>query len=169
MCVNLMNMFGSGQQLGANLQATATILGGVTDVMSGVSRSRTQQTLAESDALAEEALGRIKARKIRRAAERDIGGSRADAAAAGVSLDSSSVLAAEGQIVRGSEEDALSAILTGNNRGAAARTTASLYGAQELGILSAGLDRVAMGVGGWRRRAQPDPLDGFFRTGRSGD
>lgn len=169
MCVNLLTMFGTGAQAGVNLQTFAGVLSGVSNIMAGVSRANMQSGFAQVDAASEEALGQAKARRIRQAASREAGTSRAQATAAGVALDSGSVLDAERQIVRGSEEDAMSAILTGKNRADALRLSGELYAAEGKAALWQGIGQAAFAVSGWRRTAQTDPLAGFFKYGRSGD
>lgn len=169
MCVSLFSAFGTGAQAGVNLQTFAGVMSGVSNILSGVSRSNIQAGFSEADALSEERLGQDKARVIRKVAARETGTSRAQAAAAGVTLDSGSVLEAERQIVRGSEEDALSAILTGQNRAASLRLSGDMYRADAKSSLWQGVGQAAFAVSGWRRVAAPDPLNNFFRYGSSGD
>lgn len=118
---------------GLTRQAAAQGVGALASLASGVVQSRA----ARNDADAAGAEGRARARRIRTAGAVEMGRARGDAVGAGVSLNSGSVLQAERQITQNVEQDALSAIATGDSRARAARAQgqqAMLNGA--LGALS---------------------------------
>lgn len=147
---------------GLQMQAAGSGLAALGSLASGVMQSRA----ARADAAAASAEGQTRARRIRTAGQVEAGRARVDAVGAGVSVNSGSVLQAERQITQNVEQDALSAIVTGNSRAAALRSQgqqAMLNGA--LGALS-GL-AVAndkwkraknVGIGPTIQASNPDPM-----------
>jgi len=105
MCLTLMTTAGL-------LQGGAGVVQGLGDYAQGRARGRALRTDAESELV----VGNTRAKRIRRAGEQELGSARAQAAASGVKLTSGSVLEVEREIVRNVEQDALSAILTGQRR-----------------------------------------------------
>lgn len=136
-CVSMLQMMGANPanliEAGGNLQAGAGLVQSISSLASGAAASR----IAASDAAIERTAGASRAGAIRRAADQEAGSARAAAAASGVKVGSSSVMQAEGDIARYSEQDAISAILTGENRAAASLSqgrnarTAAFNGAAE--------------------------------------
>ena len=126
MCVSLSLMTAG---MGAGASAAAQTAGGLAmqagaqgaaalgSLASGVMQSRA----ARADAAASSAEGQARAKRIRAAGRVEVGRSRVDAIGAGVSVNSGSALEAERQIVQHVEQDALSAIVTGNSRANAMR------------------------------------------------
>lgn len=155
MCTSLLNTALTAPETieaGGRMQAIGSGLNALGDLAAGVTRAR----MSRADARAEEALGQVRAGRIRTAGERELGEARAAASASGVKLSSGSVMEAERSIVRNVEQDALSAIVTGQNRAASLRASAGYY--QQAGVLSA-LDEIGTGVNTWKRtRRPPAPL-----------
>lgn len=150
MCVSLSILsagLGAGATGGAQvaaggmLQAGAAGLGALSSLASGVVQSRA----ARADAAIATAAGAAQAKRIRTAGQTEVSRSRSDAVGAGVSLNSGSVLLAERQIVQNVEQDALSAIATGQSRARALEIqgrNAALNGAiGALGGLASGADK----------------------------
>jgi hypothetical protein len=162
MCVSLLQtagMAGSALEVGGNLQLAASGLDAIGTLASGVTKAR----MSRADAATEEALGRTRAGRIRQAGAAELGQARAQAAASGVKLDSGSVLQIERQIVQNVEQDAMSAILTGKNRAAGLRQSASMY---QLAGLNTALDMGMDGFGKWKRTRRSDMgqrIDGDVR------
>ena len=110
MCVNLAMMAAQGGvQGGGMMQAGGSLL----NAIGAISTGNAQRSIANSQADIVRTQSEMRARSIRRAAERETGSARAAAAAAGVKLTSGSVLEAERDIARYSEQDALSVLVTG--------------------------------------------------------
>lgn len=137
-------------QTGATLQATAqgmTILG---DLAAGATRAR----MARAEAAGERAAGVQRADRIRKAGARELGQSRSGAVASGVKLSSESVLEAERQLTTNVEQDAMMAILSGNNR---ARTSELSADYIQSATLNSALSGTAEAYGKWKRsRAMPN-------------
>ena len=109
---------GAQQEVGGLArQAGAQGIAALGGLASGVMQSRAART----DADAASAEGRARAKRIRTAGQAEVGRSRVDAIGAGVSVNSGSALQAERQIVQNVEQDALSAIVTGDSRASAMR------------------------------------------------
>lgn len=129
---------------GLRLQAAGNGLAALSSLASGVMQSRA----ARADAAASSAEGQTRARRIRAAGRVEAGRARVDAVGAGVSVNSGSVLQAEQQIAQNVEQDALSAIVTGNSRAAALRSQGNQ--AMLNGALGA-LPGIAMANDKWKR------------------
>lgn len=138
----------AGEQLAGGLarQSVASGMGALASLASGVVQSRA----ARADAVAATAEGQAKAKRIRTAGQQEVGRSRGDAVGAGVSLSSGSALDAERQIVRNVEQDALSAIATGESQARALRSQATQAGVN--GMLGALAGTVGT-VDKWKRAA----------------
>lgn len=150
---------------GAQLMATADVLDGVASLSQGYTRG----AMNRADAAYERAAADAKARRVRDAGAREKGAARAAAAGSGVSLASPSVLEAERSIDRRSEQDALSVILSGENRADSLERSARYY--ERAGLVE-GLAGMSGGVDRWRRAKRQtfgSVLDPFFATGTSGD
>ena len=145
MCVNLLKIAGSaGVPGGGAMQAAGSVLNVVTSLAGGIGANKA----AKAEAAMAKMQGQMRARQIRRAAAREVGSARAAAAASGVSVASGSVLEAEREIERYSEQDALSAILTGDARASAVR--AEGRAAMTQGLVSAGESLLEAGDA-WQR------------------
>ena len=136
----------AGEQVAGGLarQAVAGGMGALASLASGVVQSRAAR--ADADVAAAE--GRAKARRVRTAGQQEVSRSRGEAVGAGVSLNSGSALEAERQVVRNVEQDALSAIATGESRARALRATADQAGVN--GVLGA-LSGMVGTVDKWKR------------------
>lgn len=123
----------AGEQVAGGLarQAVAGGMGALASLASGTVQARAAR--ADADAAAAEGQG--KARRIRTAGAHEVGRSRSDVVGAGVSVNSGSALEAERQIVSNVEQDALSAIATGESRARAIRAQAEQSGTN--GVLGA--------------------------------
>ena len=99
-------------QTGGAMQAGAYGIAALGDLAAGVMRARTMKAAARSEREA----GQARARVVRAAGEDALSGARAAATGANVSVNSGSVLEAERQIVRRSEQDALVQILNADAR-----------------------------------------------------
>lgn len=150
MCTQLaaLSMAG-GIEAAGNVQAVAGGLDALGDLAGGVTRARMQR----QDARSERAYGQSKAGRIRQAGEAELGAARASAAASGVKVGSGSVLMAEKQIVQNVEQDALSSILTGNNRAASLDESARYH--QTAGFNSAADGLFELGRNWKRTRRGP--------------
>lgn len=165
MCTNLLataGMAGSALEVGGNLQLAASGLDSLASLASGVTKAR----MSRADATAEIATAEARAGRIRQAGAAELGQARGAASASGVSLSSGSVLQAERAIVQNVEQDAMSAILTGQNRAAGLRHSASMY---QLAGANTAIDTLADGFGKWKRTRRPG-WDGILSGTRgSGD
>ena len=169
MCVSLLQMAGTTaiEQAGA-IQAVAGGVNALGDLAGGVARAR----MNRNDARAERAYGQAKAGRVRAAGEQELGTARAAAAGAGVKVGSGSVMAAEGQIVRNVEQDAMSAILTGDRRADSLDRSAHMYqmgGLQQAGdgLLDAATVGSARATPGWEEHLVRHPRVGRLRWARS--
>lgn len=144
MCVNLLQMAGSGVQAGGTLQALAGGINAVSSIAGGLSR----RSLANVDADIEQMAGQQRAAQVRRAAAQATGEARSAAVASGVSVGSDSVMLAEQDIARYSEQDALAAIITGNSRAKQLRRGGDA--ALASGLVGAG-DSLLMAGDAWKR------------------
>lgn len=151
---------------GPQMLATADVLEGVASLAQGYTRG----AMNRADAAYERAAADAKADRVRTAGAREKGAARVQAVGAGVSLASPSVLEAERSIDRLSEQDALSAIVSGDNRADSLERGARYY--ERAGLVE-GLTGIAGGADRWRRvkrQSFGSVLDPFFGgTGRSGD
>lgn len=146
MCINLSTMAMSAataQEWGAGLQAGASVARALGDLAAGSTRA----AMLRADAAGVRAQGQAKARRIRTAGAQAVGESRAAAAASGVAVTGESVLDAERQAVRLSEQDAAMAILTGENQARGAEASADMY--RSAGVQSA-LSELSTGASKWR-------------------
>lgn len=151
----------AGEQVAGGLARSAAAQGAVAlgSLASGVMQSRA----ARADAEMATAEGRARAKRVRTAGQAEVSRSRVDAIGGGVSVNSGSVLQAERQIVQNVEQDALSAIATGNSRASAMRAQGqqamltgalnafgSIYGAADKWkrARSAAVGNVPLGGGG---------------------
>lgn len=150
----------AGEQVAGGLarQSVASGVAALGSLASGVMQSRA----ARADAASATAEGRARARRIRTAGQAEVSRSRVDAIGAGVSVNSESALQAERQVVQNVEQDALSAIATGQSRARALRSQGSaamLNGA--LGAL-AGIATASdkwKRASGWAPAIQASPAD----------
>lgn len=147
MCVNLSTLAMSAADTvsaGNKIQAFTGAVNALGDLAMGV----TKQRMMNADARGARMQGEQRAKRIRAAGDQELGRARADAAGAGVSVGSDSVLAAERQIVRGSEQDAAIAILTGENQATSLELSGKMY--RNAGVFSA-LDGMVGAADKWRR------------------
>lgn len=154
----------AGEQVAGGLARTAAAQGvaALGSLAAGVMQSRA----ARADAELATADGRARAKRIRTAGQAEVSRSRNDAVGAGVSLNSGSVLQAERQIVQNVEQDALSAIVTGNSRAGAARAQgqqAMISGALgAFGSIYGAADKWKrarnVGIGPTIQTSNPDPV-----------
>lgn len=100
---------GSGVEGGGNLQAAQT--GG--NIVKSLVEGSAKRAVARGNAAMAMQDAETRARQIRRAASAETGSARAAAAASGVALSSGSVMEAERDIARYSEQDALSVLVSG--------------------------------------------------------
>jgi hypothetical protein len=147
MCVSLL---ATGMQAAGNLQAFAGGMDAIGSLAAGVTRAR----MMRSDARGAEAYAATKAKRIRAAGALELGAARTQAAASGVKVDSGSVMDVERTIVKNVEQDALSAILTGQNQAASLNESARYY--QVAGLNSAADNLIAAGSN-WRRTRRETP------------
>lgn len=105
-------------EAGGDLQALGYGMNAITSLAGGLSRSYA----AKAEAAAERAGTQARVNAIRRAADMERGSARTAAAASGVAVDSGSVLEAERDITRYSEQDALMSIVSGESRARALRS-----------------------------------------------
>lgn len=147
MCVSLLSlgsMAASAVETGGTLQAIGSGANAIGDLAAGVTRAR----MSRADARAEKAMGQARADRIRTAGEAELSRARSGAVAGNVSLSSGSVLAAEQQVVTNVEQDALSEILTGNNRARSLNASARYY--TQAGMNNAS-DGLLYGYNTWKR------------------
>lgn len=145
MCVTLAAAsMANGLQAGGSMQAMGSGLQAVQSFVAG----ETQRSVANSMADAARSTATMQARAIRRSAEQQTGAARAAAAASGVKVGSGSVLDAERDIARYSEQDALSVLLSGQSE--AARLRARGEQAKLAGIAKA-TDSLVHGMDAWQR------------------
>ena len=139
--------------------AALSAMNGISSLAGGIARNEQAKSLASIEQLA----GNMRARAIRRAAVQETGSARAAAAASGVSVSSGSVMEAERDIARYSEQDAMVAVLTGDNRAATMRGNGRA-------ALSGGVDQAAGSLleaaDTWRRtrRRVPYRADDPYRN-----
>lgn len=131
------------QQLGSDLQLGAS----VAKVLGEMAAGSTRSALLRADAAGVRALGEARARRIRAAGQQAVGEVRAQAAASGVKVSGESVLDAERQAVRLSEQDAAMAVLTGKNQARGNEMSARLYRAASM---QSALDELSFGVSKWQ-------------------
>lgn len=136
-------------QTGATMQATGMALGALGDLAAGTMRAR----MARADAAGDRAAGQQRADRIRKAGARELGQSRAGAVASGVKLSSESVLEAERSLRQNVEQDAMMAILTGNNRARSSEVSADFI---EAGTLNSTISGLGEAYGKWKR-SRPMP------------
>lgn len=137
-------------ELGGNLQAGAGLLNSISSLASGISAGK----VGKANAAAQMALAQTEANSIRRAGGKELGAARAAAAASGVSVASGSVLEAERDIVRYSEQDAMMAIITGQSRASAAKAAGA--DARAKMFQDAGESLLSAGAA-WRRTRRKVP------------
>lgn len=158
MCVQLLAAMGTADTPGASQISTGGALqtaGLVSQAVGDYAMHATRARMSRVDADAEEATAAARAQRIREAGRRTVGQSRADAVGAGVSVASASVLEAQAAIDRGSELDAMSAILSGQNAARGLRSSATLY--KRAGAMSA-LNTLAEASNTWTRTRRK-PVD----------
>ena len=134
----------SGVQGGGNMQ----LLGTGANIVTSLVQADAQRSVAKANARMAMMSAESQARQIRRAGAAEAGAARVAAAASGVSLSSGSVMEAERDIARYSEQDALSAILGGRNEAAAWRQRGRAAVSQA--IVKTG-DSLVHGVDTWQR------------------
>lgn len=110
--------------LGTVLSAAGAIKSGM-DQQEGYN-AQAQQTLNQAAYSADAA--KAQAEKIRRAGRAQVGEAKASLAASGVKLGEGTALEIDKQITQNAEEDAFSALLSGNRTTAAAQEEAKLLG-----------------------------------------
>jgi hypothetical protein len=117
--------------------------------------------MLRAEAAGERASAAQRAERIRKAGARELGQSRAGAAASGVKLTSESVLEAERQLTQNVEQDALLTILSGNNRARVGELSADYV---QAGAINSAISGMADGYGKWKRSrpmpATAAPVDG---------
>ena len=151
MCVNMLKMassFGAGVEGGGNMQASGQVLNAIASLAGGSARAGA----LKSEAAMVQTGAQMRAGAIRRDAVLETGAARAAATASGVKVGSGSVLEAERAIARYSEQDALSAIISGNAQAGALRTRAA--GERSAGMVGAS-ENLLMAADTWRRTRRP--------------
>lgn len=138
----------------------AQLIGSAANAYGSYSAGSTRGRMAEADALSAQATAQAKAGRIREAGRRAVAGSRADTVAAGVSVRSGSALLAEHAINRYSEQDALTAILSGEHEAVGLRASGAMYRAA--GVNQA-VDSLIQGGSAWARtrRQRPESPTGW--------
>lgn len=102
------------------MQAGSRGVAALAALAAGVTKARAMQL----DAMSAEQVGEMRAKRIRRAGKQELGKSVADAVGAGVRVGVGSAAEAEREIVRGYEQDAAVAVLTGRNEARSIRLEA---------------------------------------------
>lgn len=149
---------GGGLQAGGALQAGAGVLGAISSIADGAAK----RAAADGVAAVTQAGARMRAASIRRAGVQELGSARAAAAASGVKLSSGSVLAAEGDIARYSEQDAMSVLLSGQTEANALRTRGRQ--AFAAGFMGAS-DSLVHGADAWARTRRGKDNVGYAPPG----
>lgn len=162
MCVSLINYAMPAVEAGGNLQAGAQVFNALGDLAMG----RARMKMAAADAAGVRVAGETAAKRIRRAAGKETGASRAGAVASGVKVTSGSVLEADRDIQRYSEQDALSAILSGENQAAGINASGRNY--MRAGINSAA-DSLVDAATTWKRTRRPDWSAGQWGSAGPGE
>lgn len=113
------------------------------DAIGDYAQAQTRARMMRADAAGARIEGEQRAKRIRKAGADAVSEARGKLTASGIALTSDSALEIERAIVRGSEQDAGVALLTGNNRAAGLELSGQLYraaGQQGLvdGLLTAG-------------------------------
>lgn len=151
MCVNMLQMassFGGGLGGGGAMQAAGGLMNSIASLAGGSAKAGVLR--AEADMVRTGA--QMRAGAIRREAQQQTGAARAAAVASGVSVNSGSVLQAEQNIARYSEQDALSAIISGEAKAGALQSQAR--GARTAGAVDAG-DSLLVAADNWKRTRRP--------------
>lgn len=155
------------------------MVGTVTQTVGALQRGRQEQAMydyqarqAEADARVERELGEVRAAKIRKAGSRQQAEAVAALAASGVDVNSGTALKIQQQITRDAAEDAQTALLSGNYRGArleseagAMRTAGRNARTASFGTaassLMAGASRIK---GGWRVSPEVEAYRGTWTS-----
>lgn len=129
-----------------------------------VGEYQSQQAAADAEAARGEAA--VQAAQIRKAGQRQKSSAIAAQAGAGVAVDTGTAELINTEIVQGAEQDALTAILSGNTRGRQLKAQGDMSkiagnNAKTAGYLNA--TSTALGAGakfadGWRNTATPGPM-----------
>jgi hypothetical protein len=129
-----------------------------------------QQAQAQADATAEREAASVRADKIRKAGQAQRSSARSSLAKSGVVADAGTALTIQDSIIKGSEEDALSEILSGSYRSRRIEQEGDLSkltgdNAMTAGIMGAGKSLLAGGYEygrnqpGWKRQQPPAPVE----------
>jgi hypothetical protein len=129
-----------------------------------------QQAQAQADSQAEREAASVRADKIRKAGQAQRSAARSSLARSGVVADAGTALTIQDSIVSGSEEDALSEILSGGYRSRRLEQEGDLANragenAMTAGILGAGKSLLAgayeygRGKPGWKQQQPPAPVE----------
>jgi hypothetical protein len=147
--------------------AVSAVVGAVTTIQQGRQQQKMANAQAQeslNQAAYREDAGRAQAEKIRRAGLAQRGEAKAALAAGGVKLGEGTALEIDQTIAERSEEDALSAILSGKRAGSSARSEANMLGQAGENAVSNSYGRAASTVlqagstyvgSGWVTRAKP--------------